>query len=149
MAKRLNVEKKLNNETFKSSIGSVNRLNPVSIYVSGKTYISPVEEMDEYGDSIDALDKDLKCILRRYTSNNRFLNKTFISNLEVPKNGLKYGKNTYLFFQLFFSQNFANPVCKSMDKIRDTMSPGINDVLDEFKNKILERGFTIHEKRKG
>lgn len=148
MAKRLNVEKKLSNETFKSSIGSVNRLNPVSIYVSGKTYISPVEEMDEYGDSIDALDKDLKCILRRYTSNNKFLNKAFISNLEVPKNGLKYGKNTYLFFQLFFSQNFTNPVCKSMDKIRDTMSPGINDVLDEFKNKIYERGFTIHEKRK-
>ncbi len=148
MAKRLNVEKKLSNETFKSSIGSVNRLNPVSIYVSGKTYISPVEEMDEYGDSIDALDKDLKCILKRYTSNNKFLNKTFISNLEVPKNGLKYGKNTYLFFQLFFSQNFANPVCKNMDKIRETMSPGINDVLDEFKNKIYERGFTIHEKRK-
>ena len=148
MAKRLDVEKKLNNDTFKSSIGSVNRLNPISIYVSGKTYISPTEEMDEYGELIDALDKDLKSILKRYTAGNKFLNKTFISNLEVPKNGLKYGKNTYLFFQLFFSQNFTNPVCKSMDKIRDTMSPGINDVLDEFKNKIYERGFTIHEKRK-
>ena len=57
-------------------------------------------------------------------------------------------KNTYLFFQLFFSQNFSNPVCKNIDKIREIMSPGISDVLSQFESKIYERGFTIHEKRK-
>lgn len=148
MAKRLNVERTLNNNVFKTKIGSVNRLNPVSIYVSGKAYISPTEDMDTYEESIDLLDHDLKVILRRYTSGNPFVNKVFISNLEVPKNGLKYGKNTYLFFQLFFSQNFSNPVCKSMDEILDKMSPGVNEVLKEFEAKIYERGFTIHEKRK-
>lgn len=149
MAKRLNVERKLGNETFKARIGSVNRLNPQSFYVSGKAYISPTEERDEYDDTIDLLDRDLKSILRRYTANNPLVNNVFISNLEVPKNGLKCGKNTYLFFQLFFSQNFKNPICKNIDSIKENMLPGINTVLDEFKDKILERGFTIHEKRKG
>ena len=149
MAKRLNVERKLGNDTFKAKIGSVNRLNPVSLYVSGKAYISPIELREEYEDSIDLLDRDLKAILKRYTASNPFVNKVFISNLEVPKNGLKYGKNTYLFFQLFFSQNFNNPVCKNIDLIKENMLPGINTALDEFKDKILERGFTIHEKRKG
>lgn len=148
MAKRLNVERRLGNQTFKAKVGSVNRLNPVSIYVTGKAYISPNKELGEYGDEIDALDQDLKGILRRYTKNNPFLNKVFISNLEVPKNALKYGKNTYLFFQLFFSQNFSNPVCKNIEKIKENLLPGINDALDEFKINIEERGFTIHEKRK-
>ena len=148
MAKRLNVERALNNKVFRTRIGSVNRLNPVSIYISGKAYISPTQETDNYDDSIDLLDADLKTILKQYTANNTFLNKVFISNLEVPKNGLKYGKNTYLFFQLFFSQNFSNPVCKNIDKIREIMSPGISDVLSQFESKIYERGFTIHEKRK-
>ena len=148
MAKRLNVERALNNKVFRTRIGSVNRLNPVSIYISGKAYISPTQETDNYDDSIDLLDTDLKTILKQYTANNTFVNKVFISNLEVPKNGLKYGKNTYLFFQLFFSQNFSNPVCKNIDKIREIMSPGISDVLSQFESKIYERGFTIHEKRK-
>ena len=148
MAKRLNVERTLSNNVFKTKIGSVNRLNPVSIYVSGKAYISPIEDLDGYDESIDLLDHDLKAILRRYTAGNPFINKVFISNLEVPRNGLKYGKNTYLFFQLFFSQNFSNPVCKSIDEIREKMSPGVNQVLKEFESKIHERGFTIHEKRK-
>jgi hypothetical protein len=148
MAKRLNVERTLNNRVFKTKIGSVNRLNPVSIYITGKAYISPVEDLDTYEESIDLLDHDLKTILRRYTAKNTFVNKVFISNLEVPKNGLKYGKNTYLFFQLFFSQNFSNPVCKSIDEICEKMSPGVNEVLNEFEAKIHERGFTIHEKRK-
>ncbi len=148
MAKRLNVERKLNGNIFKTKIGSVNRLNPVSIYVSGKAYISPVENRDEYEEDIDLLDKDLKGILRRFTASSNFVNKVFISNLELPKNSLKYGKNTYLFFQLFFSQNFSKPVCKNIDKIKEEMLPGINNALKEFETKILERGFTIHEKRK-
>lgn len=148
MAKRLNVEKTINGNSFKTKIGSVNRLNPVSIYVSGKAYISPTNEDSDYNDLIDQLDTDLKAILRRFTRSNDFLNRNFISNLEVPKNGLKYGKNTYLFFQLFFSQNFSNPVCKNIEEIREKMSPWINEALNEFENKIHERGFTIHEKRR-
>lgn len=148
MEKRLNVERDLGNETFRARIGSVNRLNPVSIYVTGKAYISPNEELEEYGELIDSLEVDLKGILRQYTKDNKFLNRTFISNLEIPKNGIKYGKNTYMFFQLFFSQNFSNDVCRSIDEIKDKMCPGINSVLKEFKDKIEERGFTIHDKRK-
>ena len=148
MAKRLNVEKTLGNKTFKAKIGSVNRVNPVSFYVSGKAYISPLEDLESYDEQMDELDNDLKGILKRYTANNPFINKVFISNLEVPRNGLKYGKNTYLFFQLFFSQNFSKPMCKNIEKIKENMSPGIDCVLREFEDKIHERGFTIHEKRK-
>ena len=94
------------------------------------------------------MDSDLKMILRRYLKGNDFLNSVFISNLEVPKNGLKCGKNTYMCFQLFFSQKFENEICKNMNDIRKKMCPWINDVLDEFEGKLLERGFSIHEKRK-
>ena len=148
MAKRLNVEKTINGNSFKTKIGSVNRLNPASIYISGKTYISPMNEGEDYNELISLLDTDLKAILRRFTRANDFLNRNFISNLEVPKNGLKYGKNTFMFFQLFFSQNFSNPVCVDMETIREKMSPWINEALNEFENKIRERGFTIHEKRR-
>ena len=148
MAKRLNIERSVGNKTFKARIGSINRLNPVSIYITGKAYISPTFEMDDYSEEIDAMDNDLKDILRRYVKPNDFLNNVFISNLEVPKNGLKCGKNTYMCFQLFFSQKFGNEVCKNMAKIREKMCPWVNEALDEFEGKLMERGFTIHEKRK-
>ena len=148
MAKRLNIERSIGNSIFKTRIGSVNRLNPASIYVTGKAYISPTFEKEDYSEDIDELDKDLKTILRRYVKSNSFLNNMFISNLELPKNGLKQGKNTYMCFQLFFSQKFGNDICTSMDKIKEKMSPLVSGAMGEFENVLHERGFTIHEKRK-
>ena len=148
MAKRLNIERSVGNKTFKARIGSINRLNPVSIYITGKAYINPNFDAEDYSDEIDGMDVDLKAILKRYLKGSDFLNNVFISNLEVPKNGLKYGKNTYMCFQLFFSQKFGNEVCRNMNDIKKKMCPWINDVLDEFERKLIERGFTIHEKRR-
>lgn len=147
MSKRLNVEKKIENAPFSAKIGTVNRLNPVSIYVTGKMYITPTENLPDYGDSIKKLKTDLNGILRRFTGNNDFLNKEYISNLEVAKNGIKYGKNSYLFFQLFFSQKFSNDICKNMDEIKKILSPGILSVLDEFSKNITEQGLKVCEKR--
>lgn len=148
MDKRLNVERKLENAEFGAKIGSVNRINPVSIYVTGKAYITPKDYDDDYCGLIDALDKDLKTITKKYTSGSQFLNNKFISNLEVSKNGIKYGKNSYLFFQLFFSQNQLNPACKNIDAIKENMTPVVKNILSEFKSKITERGFNVCENQK-
>lgn len=144
----MNIERSLGNATFKARIGSVNRLSPVSIYVTGKAYISPTENLDDYSEQVDGLESDLKKILGRYARSSKFLNNVCITNLEIPKNALKYGKNTFMFFQFFFSQNFENQICTSMEMIKREMQPGIDGVLWEFKDKLAERGFTIHEKRR-
>ena len=60
----------------------------------------------------------------------------------------EYGKNTYIWFSVFFSQKPGNPLCTDFMKIKDVLSPGIVNCLDEFKEKVYERGFSIHEKRK-
>lgn len=148
MAKRLNVEKKIENTVFKTKIGTVNRLNPTSLYVTGKAYISPMEADIDYEDKVEGLKCDLNAIFRRFARSNDFINRTCITTLEVPSNGLKYAKNTYIWFMVFFSQNSANPLCKNFSKIKEVMSPGVTECLDEFKEKVYERGFTIHEKRK-
>ena len=62
MAKRLNVEKSIENTVFKTKIGTVNRLNPTSLYVTGKAYISPMEEDADYEDKVDGLKGDLNAI---------------------------------------------------------------------------------------
>lgn len=148
MEKRLNIERAIENAPFKAKIGAVNRINPVSVYITGKAYISPLDDKENYAEEISLLESDLRRISRRYTTSQSFLNKELISNLELPKNSLKQGKNTFMFFQIFFSQKFGNPVCKNIDEIKKKMLPGIKDVLEEFKSKIEERGFTIYEKRR-
>lgn len=148
MAKRLNIEKTIDNTAFKTKIGSIDRLNPISLYVTGKAYISPTEDDQDYEKKVDSLRWDLNDIFRRFTRSNDFVNRTCITTLEVPSNGLKRGKNTYIWFMVFFSQNPKNKLCTNFSKIKEVMSPGVVSCLDEFKEKVLERGFTIHEKRK-
>ena len=147
MAKRLNIERGIGNTAFKTRIGSVNRLNPESIYVTGKAYITPNFQKEDYTEDIEEIDCDLKAILRRYANSSDFVNKLFISNLEIPQNGLKYGKNTYMCFQLFFSQKRNGELCRSIDKIRSRMSPLVDGVMSEFEKMLNERGFLIREKR--
>lgn len=148
MAKRLNIEKPIENTVFKTRIGSIDRTNPKSVYVTGKAYIQPTEDKKEYDESVEHLRFDLNDIFRRYTKSSDFVDRLCITTLEVPANGLKYGKNTYIWFSVFFSQKPGNPVCTDFMKIKDVLSPGIVNCLDEFKEKVYERGFSIHEKRK-
>ena len=148
MSKRLNVEKRIKNAPFSAKIGTVDRLNPASLYVTGKMYITPKENRSDYGESIKQIKTNLDRILRRFTGNNTFLNRDYISNLEVAKNGIKYGKNSYLFFQIIFSQKFSNEVCKNMDEINKILTPGVLSILNEFNEDIEEHGFMVAEKCK-
>ena len=52
MGVRLNSEKKIENEYFKLKIGTTNKINPIVIYVEGKTFISPNEEKGDYSKDI-------------------------------------------------------------------------------------------------
>ena len=42
---RLNSEKTINHELFKIKIGTTNKINPKVIYVEGRTFIQPLNEL--------------------------------------------------------------------------------------------------------
>ena len=109
-------------------------------------YITPTEDLLDYSNSIKRLKTDLNGILRRFTASSPILNREYISNLEVAKNGIKYGKNSYLFFQFFFSQKSADDLYKGIDEIRNILSPSILNMLNEFGEHLGERGLKICEK---
>lgn len=144
MVKRMNIEKTIDGTPIKSKIGSINRTNPTSFYITGKAYITPLEEEQDYNEKVDFLKTDLNSIFKRFAKTSDFVNKMCITTLEVPSNGLKYGKNSYIWYMVFFSQNKT----KDFNKIKETMIPGISICINEFTDKIRERGFDIREKRK-
>ena len=145
MNKRLNLEKKIDFDVFQPKLGTVNRNNPVSVYLTGKTYIIPKECKDDYKEDLRLLETDLKDDLRRFFASSPFLNKDFILNFEVSENGVKYGKKSYCFFQIFFTQK--NEEIKPLQTLKSEISCDIDEMLKYVESHITSHGFSINEKR--
>lgn len=145
--KRLNLEKPVDFELFHPLIGTVNRHNPVSFYLTGKTYITPKNETDDYSESLENIETSIKGNLKRFLGTNTVLGKDFIFNFEVSENGLKMGKNSYLFFQMFFTQKTFG----DLSSIAAFMEPSVREILTDVKQNIESNGFEIisNAKRRG
>lgn len=137
--KRLNLEKTIKFDTFQPLIGTVNRKNPVSFYVTGKTYITPKTEEEDYSESLANIEASIKGDLRRFVAGNDVFGKDFILNFEVSENGLKYGKNSYLFFQMFFTQKKFG----DLTSIVTFCEPSVREILTGVRDTIESEGFEI------
>lgn len=137
--KRLNLERPIKFENFKPVIGTVNRKCPTSFYVAGKTYITPCNDEDDYHETMKKMESSIKANLKRFLTSNEVLGRDFILNFEVSENGLKYGKNSYLFFQMFFTQRKFN----TLPEIITFMEPSVSKILTEMKQSIETGGFRI------
>ena len=146
MNRRLNLEKKIDFDTFQPRIGTAWRDRPTSIYLTGKTYITPKNKEDEYSENLQKIETDLKADLRRFLAGDEFLDTHFILNFEVSENGIKYGKNSYCFFQVFFHQK-SEPYL-SLLSLKDKVNPKMIEILSDIKACLEDNGFEIREKRK-
>lgn len=143
---RLNVEKSLEYPCFSPKIGTVNKTNPRAIYLVGKTYVSPNEfsyEVDTYKENIESLENDIRREISNYLLDNKFFEKKYILNFEVSEAGLRFGKKSYLFFQIFFSQK-ETPV--GFIKLKGECEGELISLLSKIENCFGVNGFNIVEK---
>lgn len=143
---RLNIEKRIKNDFFNIKIGTINRINPQVIYFEIRTFISPMEEYDNYNLIFSSLRKELSRNLTEKLSNNRYFNKKFILDFQVANSGIKVNKKSYLTFQLFLKQN--GDELKELKEIKKISEPFMTEILDELKQNIVDFNFSITKTKK-
>ena len=138
---RLNSEKKLETKDFRLKIGTTNKNNPQVIYVEGRTFVSPLDNKEDYSRDILDFQHTLKSAISNGLANNRHFEKKFIVDFQLASKGICYNKKSFLSFQFLLKQNPEN-VMKFKDAKEKAM-PLVDNVITKLGNSIEEHDFKI------
>ena len=144
MGKRLNLEKKLDYGLFSAKLGTSNRYDPESFYVTGKAYITPKSDNEDMKTNLSLAEIDMRHKIGYFARTNGFTNKDYIFNFEVSENGLKMGKNSYIFFQLFLTQNKVS----TLNDIKTEFSDILKPVVYGIRESLVTHGFKIKDRKR-
>ena len=144
--KRTNVEKRLKNEFFNIKLGTVNKNNPEVIYFEVRTFISPLEESDNYSQVFAYLKKEFSKKIGDTLKVNDFFSDKYILDFQIANSGIRLNKKSYLSFQLFLRQK--DLVIKELKEIKKVAEPFLTELLNNFKNDIISNNFSITKTKK-
>lgn len=143
--KRLNAEKKIDSQYFNLKMGTVNRLNPKAVYIEGKAFITPSEEMDDYAYSVNLSKKSFKTSISRSLMNSNIFDRNFIVDFDVAIGGIKVGKHSFLSFQVLFKQKNENPIL--LKSLKPLVEPMILSITNDLGKAMYNNGFSISKKK--
>ena len=144
--KRTNVEKRLKNEFFNIKLGTVNKNNPEVIYFEVRTFISPLEESDNYSQVFAYLKKEFSKRVGKSLKVNTHFSDKYILDFQIANSGIRLNKKSYLSFQLFLRQK--DLVIKELKEIKKVAEPFLTELLNNFKNDIISNNFSITKTKK-
>jgi len=114
------------NPNFDIKYGTFNKDNPKSIYILGKSWITPINE--NFLESIENITRQSKSFVR---NNSNFSDKSIV-NINIAKDRMLLNKKTLLSFEIHLLQNET----KNLSDI--ILINDINNVIKNFTNKIEE-----------
>ena len=111
MARKINSEQTVDNDSFKLKVGTTDKKNPKTIYIDCGFFIEPKEEKDEYTEDIKNIEDGAKRLAKKIsnamkpnTEGERIFKKDFIFVFEVAETRASYGKKSYASIQLHLKQ---------------------------------------------
>ena len=111
MARKINSEQTVDNDSFKLKVGTTDKKNPKTIYIDCGFFIEPKEEKDEYAEDIKDIEDEAKRLAKKIsnamkpnTEGERMFKKDFIFVFEVAETRVSYGKKSYTSTQLHLKQ---------------------------------------------
>ena len=84
MAKRLGIEKKIEDDGFKIKIGTLNKEKPNSIYIESGVFITPFENKEQYKEDTDFMEKSINDNIKNFIKQNPLFEKNYICAVEIP-----------------------------------------------------------------
>lgn len=102
--KRLNSEKKIENDYFKLKVGTINKNNPKVVYVEGQSFIKPVLEHESYNDVMYLIRTSFKKNVSQHLRNNDIFDNKYILDFQIASNRMELNKKSFLSFQIMFRQ---------------------------------------------
>lgn len=120
-------------DTFQVKYGTLNKLSPKSIYITGKSWITPIEK--EYQDCITEIKNECRKIDRTVLSSSDIFQTKSIMNIELADKRLAEHKKSFFTFELFLLQ-------KEERKLNDILL--LNDI-HSISNNIIEKITNLSE----
>lgn len=143
---RLHNEKKIENENFRLKIGTTNKINPLVVYIEGRTFICPSFEKDDYSKEISEIKRSLsQSISRNIRLSSRFDDK-YIMDFQVASSGVAKGKKSFLSFQFLLRQNKDEVL--NLKELKEQEIDTINNIVDALKESILTHNFSLSKTKK-
>ena len=143
---RLHNEKKIENENFRLKIGTTNKINPLVVYIEGRTFICPSFEKDDYSKEISEIKRSLsQSISKNIRLTPRFDNK-YIMDFQVASSGVAKGKKSFLSFQFLLRQNKDEVL--NLKELKEQEIDTINNIVDALQESILTHNFSLSKTKK-
>lgn len=143
---RLNCEKKIEHDNFKIKIGTTNKLEPKVVYVEGRTFLSPLEEYDDYSTDMNHIKQNLKTAISKYLHGCPIFDGKFILDFQVAASGIKPGKRSFLSFQIILKQK--ENMIPSLLEVKRQSEKTILDIINAVQDDILKTGYTVSKTKR-
>lgn len=141
---RLNKEYKLDiNDNFSIKYGSVNRLMPIVIYVSGKAWITPTTEFD-YSSAMKNILTKFKNVLKKQLSVSPYFHDKMIAEFDVNTSAMEVGKKKYFSFEFYLKQK------GNVLKLKDVQFPiksSIKKAIDDMAQNMINNTFILSKEK--
>lgn len=151
MAKRINSEYKIKDDTsnFNVKMGTSNKKNPEVIYTTLTSYITPVDEDENY-DFLLSIDKDIKKYIKALITNYNDCEKEIITVVDIAMNRVVYNKPSFLDVQIYFKPKKTTLISNNYNFITVSTKLYNNYVsyIMDYIDKILNNNGFISSKTK-
>lgn len=143
---RLHNEKKIENKNFRLKIGTTNKVNPLVVYIEGRTFISPSTEKEDYSKDISEIKRSLsQSISQNIRQTSRFDNR-YIMDFQVASSGVTKGKKSFLSFQFLLRQNKDKVL--NIRELKEQEISTINNIVDALEQSIITHNFSLSKTKK-
>ena len=143
--KRLNKEYKLdvcNHISLK--YGTVNRLNPQVIYVSGKCWVTPKSNLN-YEEVINKIEKRMRNNIKTFLIDEINFEKRFILDFDINTEGLLPNEKKFLSFDFYLRQNEKNK--KLLPSLKEMLSRKVSTIANNLVYAFGENDFLVEKKK--
>ena len=142
ISKRNNKEYKMDTiNGVKLKYGTTNKANPQVLYITGRTWVRPMNKMN-YSDSLDRIKNRMeRRILNRLKTLNCFDTK-YIFNFDLTPQNMKSGVSKFMTFNIFLKQNKFE--VKELKSIKPVLNVAILPLIEEMTNDFNEDYFELH-----
>lgn len=134
------------NDNFKLKIGTLNKKNPISFYIEGNTYITPLKEEKAYTKQLELIRRSFKRNVSDIIRNSPLVDSFYILNFEVASERIRCNKKTYLNFECYFRQKSPTP--KTMDMIKNEDFDLIQNITTQLSLELSKNNFTLTKNKK-
>lgn len=132
--KRLNKEYSLNiNDNINVKYGSVDKLNPIVIYVTCKGWLFPMNDFD-YNETINLIFNNFKKKLKKNVINSPYFDNNLICDFDLNTASMMKNKKNYTSFDFFIKQkrNKISSLKEIKPIIEETFKGVINDLVNDL-----------------